>query len=106
MKLDKLVISRRRALRQTSLAIGAAAVAPTIALSSAWGEWGAPPALERASVRLSADTPAQESRGAAVKYAVLRSPAAAGDLQPAIVDGIPFVKNTMLVSSEEGGSAR
>ena len=100
----RMVISRRRALQQASLAIGAAVATPAIIPVSVLGKWGASSPGEWAMTDLSADKPAQESHVAAVKYRVLRA-AAADQTMPAIIDGIPYLRNTALALSGEGGSA-
>ena len=100
----KTIISRRRALQQASLAIGAAVAAPTMFPVSAFGEWGFL-ICGVGTGRPAPDKPAQESHGAALQYGVLRASASAGQPVPVIIDGIPFLKNTNFALSEEGGSA-
>lgn len=101
----KIVVSRRRALKQGSLAIGAAMATPTLFPVSALGEWAAFSTGERAMMGLSAGKPARGSHEAAMKYGVLRPAGAADHSAPVIIDGIPFLKNSALALKEEGGSA-
>jgi len=101
----QIVISRRRALQQASLAIGAVVAAPMMTPSSIMsksetaspGRW----AMKGSSV----GKPAQESNGTAIKYGVLRTGTTVGRPVPSIIDGIPFLKSAVFTLSEEGGSA-
>ena len=86
----KDAISRRNFLRQTSSVMGAALAAPVMVSSSALAEW---------------DAPLEASSSAAIKYAVLKPSSADARSAPAIVDGIPFLKNSVWTSLQEGGSA-
>ena len=90
MKAAKRTFSRRSFLRQTSSAIGAAVAAPAMLSVSALGEWEVPP---------------ETTSSAAVKYAVLKPASVDGEINPALVDGIPFLKNSIWTSLQEGGSA-
>jgi hypothetical protein len=105
MKTAKIVVSRRSFLRQTSSAIGTAVAAPMIIPASVPGEGDTPSSREWATMGLATDKPAKASPGAAVKYAVLRSAASDGQPAPTLIDGIPYLRNTILTSGEEGGSA-
>ncbi len=90
MKAAKISLSRRSFLRQTSSTIGAAVAAPVMLSGSALGEW---------------DVPREATSSAAVKYAVLKPASADGEPNPALVDGIPFLKDSIFASLPEGGSA-
>jgi hypothetical protein len=100
-----MVISRRRALQRASLAIGVAVAdamkipAFTLDKCETFSPW------EWATTDLSADKPALESHGAAVKYAVLKPASTGGEPNPALVNGIPFLKDSIFASLHEGGSA-
>lgn len=89
MKAAKRFLSRRSFLRQASSAIGAAVAAPAMLPASALGE---------------CDVPPEATSGTAVKYAVLTPASAEGELNPALVDGIPFLKASTFASLHEGGS--
>ena len=91
MKPASKAISRRSFLWQTSSAIGAAVAAPKTISSSALTEWG---------------TPLKSSSSAVARYAVLKPALADARTTPAIVDGIPFLKDTHWASLQEGGSTR
>lgn len=90
MKAAKRTFSRRRFLRQTSSAIGAAVAAPAMFSVSALGEWEVPP---------------ETTSRAARKYAVLKPASTDGEIHPALADGIPFLKDSIWTSLQEGGSA-
>ena len=90
MKPAKKAISRRNFLRQTSSAVGVAVAAPIMISSSALAEW---------------EASSNASSIVTVKYAVLKPDSTDARPAPAIVDGIPFLKDTRWTSLEKGGSA-
>lgn len=87
IKPDANVISRRNFVQQASLAAGASIAAPLTNTASALGKWGALPV------------------GKGIRYAVLKPGTNDGLSAPGLIDGIPFLQNTLLTSLEEGGSA-
>jgi len=105
MRPAKPVISRRSFLQQTSSALGIAVAIPMIIPASAPGEGCTPSSGEWTTMAMATDKAAGSSPGAPVKYAVLRPAGANAHPAPTLIDGIPFLKNTIWTLVEEGASA-